>query len=120
MSLEAAKRYGEALDSGDWETARSLLDPHVVVVRPSGRRYEGADRWVALISKPGGRANIDSAVERRDYEEHGDTVVETAHIVHRWRATGEIAYTSNEKTEISFHHGRIARLASTVQHRAAA
>ena len=120
MSVEVAKRYGRAVDSEDWQTARALLDPNVVVVRPSGRRYEGADRWIELISEPDGDAKIDSTVEERTHEEHGGTVVETTRIVHRWRESGEIAYTSEETTEISFRGGRIARLASTVRHRAAA
>ena len=120
MSVEVAKRYGRAVDSEDWQTARALLDPNVVVVRPSGRRYEGADRWIELISEPGDYANIETTVEAREYEKRDGAVVETTRIVHRWRHSGEIAYTSEETTEISFRGGRIARLASTVRHRAAA
>ena len=108
------------MDHEDWETARSLLDANVVVVRPSGRRYDGADRWIAMLAEPGGYANIESAVERREYCEDAGAVIEKTHIVHRWRDTGEIAYTSDETTEIAFRDGQIARLASTVQHRAAA
>ena len=44
MSVELARRYGNALDAENWDEAQSLLDPEVEIVRPSGRRYQGAPR----------------------------------------------------------------------------
>ena len=119
MEVELARRYGSALDAQDWETARSLLDPDVEVVRPSGRRYRGADRWIELLSEEeGGLGNIDSAVESREYEQRNGRVIETQRIVHRWRESGGPAYRSTETTELTFRDGRIARMASRVEHRA--
>ncbi|MFN2471464.1 MAG: nuclear transport factor 2 family protein [Gaiellaceae bacterium] len=116
--IAVARRYGHALDTEDWDTARSLLDPDVEVVRPSGRRYRGAERWIGMISAQGGFQSIDTAVEGRDYEQRNGRVVETQEIVHRWRETGEVAYTSRERTTMTIRDGRIARLESEVVHRA--
>jgi uncharacterized protein DUF4440 len=117
VTVELARRYGNALDAEEWEEARALLDPDVEIVRPSGRRYQGADRWIGMISQSGGFHNIDSTVDGRSYEQRNGAVVEVKDIVHRWREDGTVAYTSREETAISFRGGRIARLESTVEHR---
>ena len=116
MSVEVARRYGNALDEEDWEQVRSLLDPDVEIVRPSGRRYEGADRWVAMLADSGGFENITTSVEGRSYEQRNGEVVERKDIVHRWRSDGSLAYTSREETRIGFRGGLIASLHSTVEH----
>ena len=53
MYVEVARRYGNALDEENWEEARELLDPDVEIIRPSGRRYEGADRWIGMLAASG-------------------------------------------------------------------
>ena len=116
MSVEVARRYGNALDDENWEEARKLLDPNVEIVRPSGRRYEGADRWIRMLASSGGFENIESSVAGRAYEHRNGVVVERTEIVHRWRADGSLAYTSREETRIGFRDGRIASLHSTVEH----
>ena len=116
MSVEVARRYGNALDEENWDQARSLLDPDVEIVRPSGRRYEGADRWIGMLASSGGFENIVTTVEGRAYEQRNGEVVERKDIVHRWRADGSLAYTSREETRIGFRDGRIASLRSTVEH----
>ena len=116
MTVEVARRYGNALDAEDWEEAHALLDPDLEVVRPSGRRYHGADRWIELVSRPGGFENIESRIEGRTYEQCNGKVIEVKDIAHRWRESGALAYTSREQTSITFRDGRIARLESTVDH----
>jgi len=56
VTVDVARRYGEALDDHDWETARQLLDPDVEIVRPSGRHYQGAERWIH-VEAPGGEVH---------------------------------------------------------------
>jgi hypothetical protein len=118
VEVEVARRYGNALDAEDWEEARSLLDPDVEIIRPSGRHYAGADRWIELISKSGGFENITSHVGDRRYEQRNGQVIEVKEIVHNWVADGSVAYTSCEETAIGFRDGRIASLVSTVEHKA--
>ena len=117
VTVEVARRYGNALDAEDWEEARSLLDEDVEVVRPSGRRYRGADRWIGMISEPARFDHIESHVDGRRYDRRNGKVVEIKDIVHHWREDGSLAYTSCEQTAITFRDGRIARLESTVEHR---
>jgi hypothetical protein len=116
VSVEVARRYGKALDEENWEEARALLDPDVEIVRPSGRRYQGADRWIGMLADSGGFENIVSTVEDRAYEQRNGEVVERKEIVYRWRDDGSPAYTSTEETSIGFRDGRIASLRSTVEH----
>ena len=116
MTVDVARRYAQALDDCDWETARGLLDPDVEIVRPSGRRYEGADRWIGLLADADGFDNIESETAARAYEQRNGQVVELKDIVHRWRDDGSVAYRSREQTVIGFRDGRIVRLESTVEH----
>jgi hypothetical protein len=116
VTVDVARRYGEALDDRDWETARQLLDPDVEIVRPSGRHYRGADRWIQLLSDSDGFDNIESEIATRVYEQRNGLVVEVKDLVHRWRDDGALAYTSREETTIAFRNGLIARLDSTVEH----
>jgi hypothetical protein len=116
VSVEVARRYGTALDEENWEEARELLDPDVEIIRPSGRRYEGADRWIEMLAASGSFENIDTTIEGRAYEQRNGEVIERKEIVHRWRADGTLAYTSREETRIGFREGRIASLRSTVEH----
>jgi ketosteroid isomerase-like protein len=116
VTVDVARRYAQALDDRDWETARGLLDADVEVVRPSGRCYKGADRWIALLSDSEGFDNIESEIAARAYEQRNRQVVEVTDIVHRWRDDGAPAYTSREHTVIGFRDGRIARMESTVEH----
>jgi hypothetical protein len=116
VSVEVARRYGNALDEKDWEEARSLLDPDVEIVRPSGRRYAGADLWIRMLASSGGFENIVTTVEGRAYEQRNGEVVERLNIVHRWKADGSLAYTSSEETKIGFRDGLIASMRSTVEH----
>jgi len=116
VTVDVARRYGEALDDHDWETARQLLDPDVEIVRPSGRHYQGADRWIQLLSDSDGFDNIRSEIASRAYEQRDGRVVEITELVHRWRDDGSPAYTSREETVIAFREGRIARMESTVEH----
>ncbi|MGZ8694632.1 MAG: DUF4440 domain-containing protein [Gaiellaceae bacterium] len=116
MDVDVARRYGNALDQEDWDAARSLLDPEVEIVRPSGRRYQGAERWIGMLSSAGGFQNIESSVEDREYEQRNGEVIERKNIVHRWCDDGSLAYTSREETKIGFRDGRIARLESSVEH----
>ncbi len=111
-----ARRYAQALEDCDWEAARGLLDPDVEIVRPSGRRYEGADRWIGLLADSEGFDNIESHTAEREYEQRNGEVVELKDIVHRWRDDGSVAYRSREETRIGFRDGRIASLRSTVEH----
>jgi hypothetical protein len=116
VSVEIARRYGEALDEHDWEEARQLLDPDVQIVRPSGRHYTGADRWIQLLSDSDGFDNIETEITARAYEQRNGQVIETKDLLHRWRDDGEVAYTSREETTIRFRNGLIARMDSTVEH----
>jgi hypothetical protein len=116
VTVDVARRYGEALDDRDWETARQLLDPDVEIVRPSGRRYQGAERWIQLLTDSDGFDNIETEISARGYEQRNGRVVEVKDLVHRWRDDGSLAYTSREETVIAFRHGRIASLESTVEH----
>ena len=116
MSVEVARRYGNALDEENWEEARELLDPDVEIVRPSGRHYQGADRWIQLLSDADGFDNIESDIAERAYEQRNGQVIERKQIVHRWRSDGSLAYTSREETRIGFRDGRIASLRSSVEH----
>ena len=116
MTVDVVRRYGEALDDRDWETARQLLDPDVEIVRPSGRHYQGADRWIQLLSDSEGFDNIESEIAARAYEQRDGRVIEVKDLVHRWRDDGSLAYTSREETVIAFREGRIARMESTVEH----
>jgi ketosteroid isomerase-like protein len=118
VTVEVARRYGNALDAENWKEARALLAPDVEIVRPSGRRYRGADHWIELISRPHGFEKIDSHVGGRQYEQRNGKVVEVTDIVHHWCEDGALAYTSREETAITFRDGRIARLESTVEHKA--
>jgi hypothetical protein len=116
VSVELARRYGNALDAEDWDKARALLDPDVEIVRPSGRRYHGAERWIGLISQSGGFQNIESDIVGRSYERRNDRVYEIKDIVHHWTHDGSLAYTSREETCVTCGDGRILRLESTVEH----
>jgi hypothetical protein len=116
VEVEVAQRYAKALEDCDWDTARGLLDPDVEIVRPSGRRYEGAERWIALLADSDGFDNIESHTAERAYEQRNGEVVEVKEIVHRWRDDGSEAYRSREETRIGFRAGRIASLRSTVEH----
>jgi hypothetical protein len=116
VSVELARRYGNALDAENWDEARALLDPEVEIVRPSGRRYEGADRWIGMISQPGGFQNIKSEVASRSYEQRNGRVYEVKDMVHQWTDDGSLAYTSREETCVTCSDGRIVRLESTVEH----
>jgi ketosteroid isomerase-like protein len=116
VTVDVARRYGEALDDRDWETARQLLDPDVEIVRPSGRCYKGADRWIRLLRDSEGFDNIESEIAARAYEQRNGEVVEVKDLVHRWRDDGSPAYMSREETVIAFREGRIARMESTVEH----
>ena len=111
-----ARRYGQALDDRDWETARGLLDPDVEVVRPSGRCYKGAERWIRLLSDSEGFDNIESDIAARTDEQRNGQVVEIKDIVQTWRDDGAVAYRSREETVIGFRGGLIARMESTVEH----
>jgi ketosteroid isomerase-like protein len=116
VTVDVARRYGEALDDRDWETARQLLDPDVEIVRPSGRCYQGAERWIQLLSDSDGFDNIASEIATRAYEQRNGEVVEVKDLVHRWRDDGALAYRSREETLIRFREGRISRMESTVEH----
>jgi hypothetical protein len=116
VSVDVARRYGNALDEEDWDAARSLLDAEVEIVRPSGRRYQGADRWIGMLCSGGGFENIEARVEGRGYEQRNGEVIERIDIVHRWREDGSLAYTSCEQTAIGFRDGRIVRRVSSVEH----
>ena len=116
VSVELARRYGNALDAENWDEARALLHPEVEIVRPSGRHYHGADRWIEMVSRPGGFQNIDSHVARRSYEQRNGRVYEVKDIVHHWTHDGSLAYTSREETCVTCRDGRIARLESNAEH----
>jgi len=117
VTVDVARRYCQAIDECDWVTARTLLDPDVEIVRPSGRHYGGADRWIQLLSDSQGFDNIVSEVTGRAYEQRNGEVVEVKELVHRWRDDGQLAYTSREHTTIGFRNGLIARMDSTVEHK---
>ncbi len=117
MTAELVQRYREALDAGDFDTAHALLDPDVEIIRPSGRRYRGADTLRSLWERSGGSRNIASAIDGREYAEQNGRVRETCHISHHWIESGDLAYTSREETVITVRDGRIARMESTVEHR---
>ena len=117
MTVDVARRYCKAIDDCDWATARTFLDPDVEIVRPSGRHYTGADRWIQLLSDSQGFDNIVSEITERAYEHRNGEVVEVKELVHRWRDDGELAYTSREQTTIGFRKGLIARMDSTVEHK---
>ena len=114
--LEAARRYGEAVEEGDWDAALALLHPEVEITRPSGRRYRGAKDWVERLARSRGVRNIDTRCEGRSYEQRNGQVIEVAEISHRWEHDGSLAYTSRETTTMSFRDGLIAALESTVVH----
>jgi hypothetical protein len=116
VSVELARRYGNALDAEDWDEARALLDPEVEIVRPSGRRYQGAERWIGLVSQSGGFQNIASQVAGRSYERRNGRVYEVTDVVHHWTHDGSLAYTSREETCVTCRDGHIVRLESTVEH----
>jgi ketosteroid isomerase-like protein len=116
VTVDVAQRYCQAIDDCDWETARTLLDPDVEIVRPSGRRYDGADRWIQLLADSDGFDNIESEVAARAWEHRNGEVVEVKDLIHRWRDDGSLAYRSREETVIEFRDGRIKRMESTVEH----
>jgi hypothetical protein len=116
VTVDVARRYGEALDDHDWDKARQLLDPDVEIVRPSGRHYRGAERWIQLLSDSDGFDNIQSEITARAYEQRNGQVIETKDLLHRWRDDGDVAYTSREETTIAFRNGLIARMESSVEH----
>jgi ketosteroid isomerase-like protein len=117
VTVEVARRYAEAVDEEDWDTARELLDPDIEVVRPSGRRVRGADEWLKRLARARGFRNLDSRCESRTWEQHDGHVREAMEIAHFWRHDGTLAYTSHEETVITFRDGRIAGLESSVEHR---
>jgi hypothetical protein len=116
VSVELARLYGNALEAEDWDQARALLDADVEIVRPSGRRYQGADRWIGMISQSNGFQNIRSEVASRSYEQRDGRVFEVKDVVHTWTHDGSLAYTSREETCVTCSDGRITRLESTVEH----
>jgi len=119
VTVDVAKRYCQAIDDCDWATALTLLQPDVDIVRPSGRRYDGAERWIALLRESEGFDNIESEIAARAFEQRNGEVVEVKDLVHRWRDDGAVAYKSREETVIGFRDGRIARMESTVEHHTA-
>jgi hypothetical protein len=114
--LESARRYGEAVEEGDWETALTLLHPEVEITRPSGRSYRGARDWVDRLARARGFRNLDTSCEGRSYEQRNGQVIEVLDIVHRWQHDGSLAYTSRETTTMTFRDGLIAALESSVVH----
>ncbi|PSQ57469.1 nuclear transport factor 2 family protein [Halobacteriales archaeon SW_8_68_21] len=58
-----ARAYYDALDSGDYDRLRSLLDPRFVQRRPD-RTFEGRDRFVAFMRDERPNTDTSHVVER--------------------------------------------------------
>jgi ketosteroid isomerase-like protein len=107
-SVELARRYSDAVRSGDYETAAALLDDELEVVPPSGRPYGKAELKSAWGSP--GFDHLDVTLEDRVFEAAGDGVVMHGTQVFRWKKGGDLAYTRPLTTRYALRDGRIVRM----------
>jgi hypothetical protein len=107
-SVNVARRYSDAVEAGDYETATALLDDELEVVPPSGRPY-GKSGLIAAWTG-GGFDHLDMTVEDRSFEPDGDGAVMHATQVFRWKEGGELAYTRGLTTRYAIRGGRILRM----------
>jgi len=112
--LEVAKRYLEALHDDDLDTAYALLDPEVEAVSLQGN-VRGPD----VLRAPWSSAEYDhleASIDRREYDERNGLVHATTHMTWRWKEGGEVAYTTRLRNGLLVREGRIARIATSVEH----
>jgi hypothetical protein len=115
-AVEIAKRYVEALYEEDHETAYSLLAPDVEVVS-ARRTTRGADELRARWRKAD-YEHLVSEVDRREYAQENGIVRATTHMTWRWRDSGEVAYRTQVEGDFMIRDGKIARIETSVEHRA--
>ena len=112
-AVEVARAYSEALAVKDFRTARSLLDPRVEIVPPSGRTY-GFEKLVESWSGPG-FDHLDVSLEDRLVEPDGVDAVVHATQVYRWKEDGEVAYARRQAARYEVRDGRIVRIVTTIE-----
>jgi ketosteroid isomerase-like protein len=111
---DTARRYREALRSGDIETAVSLLDPDVELVLPRGT-LSGADRVRAFLESNAPLENLDVEIHLGElHRVNGSSVRSLNTQVWRWRESGDVAYERRSQAEYTVRDGRIARLEVTI------
>jgi ketosteroid isomerase-like protein len=112
-AVDVARAYFEALAVKDFRTARSLLDPDVEIVPPSGRAY-GLRKLVESWNGPG-FDHLEVSLEDRNVEPDGGGAVVHATQVYRWKEDGEVAYERKQAARYEVRDGRIVRIVTTIE-----
>ena len=115
---DTARRYREALRTGDLETAVELLAPDVELALPRGT-LRGREDVRAYLEEQTALDHLDVEVhaaelEPTDGSQVGTTTVGTTTTqVWRWRDGGEVAYSRRSRAEYTVRDGRIVRVEVT-------
>ena len=110
---DTARRYREALRTGDLETAVELLAPDVELALPRGT-LRGRDDVRAYLEEQATLDHLDVEVHAAELEPtDGSRVGTTTTQVWRWRDGGEVAYSRRSRAEYTVRDGRIVRVQVT-------
>jgi ketosteroid isomerase-like protein len=110
---DTARRYREALRTGDLETAVELLAPDVELALPRGT-LRGREHVCAYLQEQTTLDHLDVEVHAAELEEtNGSSVGATTTQVWRWRDGGEVAYSRRSRAEYTVRDGRIVRVEVT-------
>jgi Domain of unknown function (DUF4440) len=110
MTIEAAKRFVAALNAFDGDAVGAMLAP--------GFRFKigshVADREEFLISLATGPTSDPCfRFEAHSFEEEADAVLVVGSQVYRWRESGEVATSSEQKLRLEFDAGSVVRATVT-------
>ena len=112
-AVEVVRAYSEALTVKDFRTARSLLDPEVEIVPPSGRAY-GLKKLLESWTGPG-FDHLEVSLVDQSVEPGDDGAVVHATQVYRWKEDGRVAYERKQAARYEVRDGRIVRIVTTIE-----
>jgi ketosteroid isomerase-like protein len=107
---DTARRYREALRTGDLETAVGLLHPDVELVLPRGT-VTGVEEVRAYLAAQAPLEHIDVETHAGEVEPvDADQVRASTAQRWRWRESGDVAYERQSEARYTVRDGRIARV----------
>ena len=112
-AVEVARAYSDAVAGRDFRTARTLLDPEVQIVPPSGRAY-GLKKLLESWAGPG-FDHLDTSFEDRLVEPDEQGAVVRGTQVYRWKEDGSVAYARRQAARFDVRDGRIVRIVTTIE-----
>ena len=107
-NIETARRFLDAMNAGDGETAYSLLNDDVELVTRGGT-LRGKET-IRAAEEQGAGEHFEVEIRARQMSEDGDVVDARSTQVMRWKESGEVAHEQEARVRLTIRGGKISRL----------